>query len=208
MQPTWILASDNAGKLGEFQRLIGDGALGVTLIRQGDLGIKSAKEDGLSFVENALLKARHASASGHLPALADDSGLCVPLLGNAPGVHSARYAHPRASDRENNAKLLNELTPHFEQGAIVEAFFVCVLVFVRHAHDPLPLIAQGLWRGRVANAPKGEGGFGYDPLFFVPELGKTAAELCPDQKNVLSHRGIAARSFVQQWQAINAAAAT
>jgi XTP/dITP diphosphohydrolase len=190
-----VLASNNRGKLLEFSELLG--GLGITLVPQSALGIGEVEETGLTFVENALLKARHAAAASGLPALADDSGLCVDALGGAPGLYSARYAGPGASDADNNAKLLEALDglPAERRGA----HYVCLLVLVRHARDPDPLIADGRWHGRIADAPRGAGGFGYDPLFEVSDDGRTAAELPAAEKHVRSHRGIALRSL---WQGL------
>lgn len=198
---TIVLASNNQGKLAEFQTLFDNANLNLNIIPQGELGITDADETGLSFIENALIKARHASAKSGLPALADDSGLCVPVLGNFPGIYSARYASlikagNHGDDGANNERLIKELTPYFEQGEVVEAFFVCVLAFVRHQDDPLPIIAQGLWRGQILDKPQGEHGFGYDPLFWLPELNKTSAQLEKSQKNAISHRGQALSCLV------------
>lgn len=192
-----ILASNNKGKLAEFQTLFDKANLGITVVPQGELGIIDAVENGLSFVENAIIKARHASRASGLPALADDSGLCVPVLGNAPGIYSARFAGIHGDDNANNAKLLQELSP-YRDGTPIVGKFVCVLAYVRHADDPLPIIAQGEWMGEILDAPKGENGFGYDPLFYVPSLGKASAELDKDTKNVLSHRGQALQNLIKQ----------
>ncbi|WP_432481247.1 RdgB/HAM1 family non-canonical purine NTP pyrophosphatase [Moraxella sp. ZY200743] len=191
-----VLASNNKGKLAEFQVLFDETNLGLTIVPQGELGIDDAIEDGLSFVENALIKARHASSKSGLPAIADDSGLCVPILGNFPGIYSARFAGEHGNDLANNNKLLCELAPFFEKGETVEAFFVCVLALVRHQDDPLPIIAQGLWRGQILPQPQGEHGFGYDPLFWLPELQKTSAQLDKAKKNKISHRGQALQSLI------------
>ena len=198
-----ILASNNVGKLGEFQALFDGAQLGIDIIPQGQLGINDAAEDGLSFVENAIIKARHASRHSGLPALADDSGLCVPLLGNLPGIYSARYASlddqklTGDKDSANNQKLLQVLAPLRTEMPII-AQFVCVLALVRHADDPLPIIAQGVWSGQVIDHAMGVQGFGYDPLFYVPSLGCTSAELDPDTKNAVSHRGQALKSLIAQ----------
>jgi XTP/dITP diphosphohydrolase len=180
-----VLASANPGKLGEIGALLAP--LSIEVLAQSQLGIGEAEEPHYSFLENALAKARHASRAARLPALADDSGLCVEALGGEPGVHSAHFAG-RAGSREqrdarNNAKLLS-LLQDFRA-----AYYACVLVLVRHADDPLPLVAEGIWRGEIAVAPRGANGFGYDPLFLLPELGRTAAQLEPEEKNRLSHRG-------------------
>jgi XTP/dITP diphosphohydrolase len=178
-----VVASNNPGKLREFQHLLQP--LGLEVLTQGQLGIGEAEEPHATFVENALAKARHASRLSGLPALADDSGICVAALGGAPGVHSARYAGEPKSDQRNNEKLLRELAGATDR----RAHYYCVLVLVRHADDPQPLIAEGEWHGEIAHAERGEGGFGYDPLFWLPDLGKMSAELDRDQKHALSHRG-------------------
>jgi XTP/dITP diphosphohydrolase len=190
-----VLASGNAGKLREFQALVAP--LGIELISQKALGVSDAEEPFFSFLENALAKARHASAATGLPALADDSGICVRALGGAPGVHSARYAAMAGgehSDAANNARLLLELARHQDRAAC----YVCVLVLVRHVNDPYPLVADARWDGQVIEAPRGEGGFGYDPHFWLPEEGMTAAELAPERKNALSHRGRAMRQLLER----------
>jgi XTP/dITP diphosphohydrolase len=186
-----VLASANPGKLREIGEMLAPLAV---VIPQQNLGISEVEEPHATFLENALAKARHASRASALPALADDSGLCVAALGGEPGVHSAYYAG-REGDREerdtrNNKKLLGELAD------LRTAYYVCLLVLVRHPNDPRPLLAEGIWRGEIARAPKGVNGFGYDPLFFLPNLGKTAAELDPAQKNRISHRGIALRKLI------------
>jgi len=178
-----VLASNNAGKLREFRALLAP--LGVAVLTQGELGIPEAEEPHFTFVENALAKARHAARLSGLPALADDSGICVHALGGAPGVLSARYGGEPKSDTRNNEKLLTDLAPHADR----RAHYVCVLVLVRHADDPQPLIAEGEWHGELLTAARGDGGFGYDPLFLIPALGQTVAELPADLKNRLSHRG-------------------
>lgn len=177
-----VLASHNAGKLKELQAMLGD-AVRVRSI--GDFSDIEPEETGLSFVENAILKARNAARISGLPALADDSGLAVNHLGGAPGIYSARYADGKG-DAANNAKLLNVLrdVPESDRGAQ----FVCTLALVRHAEDPLPIICEGLWHGRILHAPQGEHGFGYDPLFWVPERNCSSAEMTPIDKNQLSHR--------------------
>jgi XTP/dITP diphosphohydrolase len=179
-----VLASGNAGKLREIGALLAP--LSLEVVPQARLGIPEADEPHDTFLENALAKARHASRASGLPALADDSGLCVEALGGEPGVHSAYYAGPEGGREErdvrNNEKLLLQLQD-FRM-----AYYACVMVLVRRPSDPLPLVAEGIWRGEIALAPHGRNGFGYDPLFFLPELGKTAAELEPDHKNRISHR--------------------
>ncbi|MGP4714626.1 MULTISPECIES: RdgB/HAM1 family non-canonical purine NTP pyrophosphatase [unclassified Psychrobacter] len=199
-QDKWILASNNKGKLAEFNRLFAAANLDITIVPQSDLGIEDAIEDGLSFIENAIIKARHASRISGLPAIADDSGLCVPVLGNAPGIHSARFAGEHGNDAKNNAKLITDLQPIRAQSpdTAIKAQFVCVLALVRHADDPLPIIAQGVWRGEILEAPLGEGGFGYDPLFWLPKLQASAASLDAATKNQISHRGQAIRQLLTQ----------
>lgn len=191
---TLILASNNQGKIKEFNTLFESAALPIQVIAQGQLGITDAIEDGLSFVENALIKARHAARASGKAALADDSGLCVPILGGAPGIYSARFGGEHGNDARNNQTLLEKLKP-FRNGQPISAMFVCVLALVRHAEDPLPLICQGIWHGEILEEIRGEGGFGYDPLFWLPELGKTSAELEKSEKNKISHRGIAMAQF-------------
>lgn len=180
-----VLASSNAGKLAELQPLLA--GAGYELLTQRELDISDAIEDGRTFVENALIKARHACMGSGLPALADDSGIVVDALGGAPGLLSARYAGRHGDAQANNRKLLADLQGVPE--AKRTARFVAVLVLLRHADDPLPLIAQGVWEGRILDAARGANGFGYDPLFFDPLLGRGAAELEPELKNQVSHRG-------------------
>lgn len=181
-----VLATGNAGKLKELRALLADQPFEI--LSQKDLDVSDADETGLSFIENAILKARHAARLTGLPALADDSGLCVDALGGAPGIYSARYAGMGVTDADNNRKLLETLRPY--RGALpLTARFVCVLALVRHADDPLPLICQGEWEGEILDAPQGEQGFGYDPLFWVPSDGMSSAELPRERKNMLSHRG-------------------
>ena len=188
-----VLASGNPGKLREIGEILEP--RGIQLVSQTALNIAEADEPHATFLENALAKARHASRAARLPALADDSGLCVDALGGAPGVDSAYYAG-REGDREardarNNEKLLSNLSQNRS------AYYCCVMILVRHADDPRPLVAEGLWRGEIARAPRGSNGFGYDPLFLLPSLKKTAAELTADEKNRLSHRGIALRRLLE-----------
>jgi XTP/dITP diphosphohydrolase len=185
-----VLASGNEGKLREFRRLLSP--LGIEVVAQSELGIAEADEPHPTFVENALAKARHASAASKLPALADDSGLCVDALGGAPGVQSARYAGEPKSDARNNAKLIAALAGVADR----RAHYACVLALVRHADDPEPIIAQGDWHGTIVDAPRGSGGFGYDPHFLDPETGLTGAELPLERKNGLSHRGKAMRALI------------
>lgn len=189
MTTKWVLASNNAGKLTEFQSLFRQANLPVQIVPQGQLGIADATEDGLSFVENAIIKARHASRHSKLPAIADDSGLCVPVLGNLPGIYSARYAGSHGDDKANNAKLLQELLNHRQDNTPIVGKFVCVLAFVRHADDPVPIIAQGEWVGEILPQEIGDKGFGYDPLFWLPNLQKSSAQLDKNHKNAISHRG-------------------
>lgn len=196
MNDQWILASNNRGKLQEFQTLFDSSGLNIDFIPQGQLGIKDAVEDGLSFIENAIIKARHAAYLGKRPALADDSGLCVPILNHAPGIYSARFAGEHGDDNANNQKLLSLLQEHHKKGEVICAYFVCVLVLVRHADDPLPLVSVGKWHGQIISEQKGENGFGYDPLFLIPELNKTSAQLDKQTKNNLSHRGLALRQLI------------
>lgn len=198
-----VLASNNQGKLAEFKQLFEQANLEITVTPQGQLGIEDAVEDGLSFIENALIKARHASRISGLPAISDDSGLCVPILGGQPGIYSARFAQDEASfsqhkDLANNQKLLRLLEPHRHTNEPIIGQFVCVLALVRHADDPLPIIAQGIWQGEILPAPQGELGFGYDPLFWVPSVQKSAAEMQKSDKNRISHRGQAMQQLLMQ----------
>lgn len=181
-----VLATGNTGKLTELQALLAD--LPLEIVTQKSLGVSDADETGLSFIENAILKARHAARATGLPALADDSGLCVDALDGAPGIYSARYAGEGATDARNNDKLLAALRPRRGQGPLT-ARFVCVLALVRHADDPLPLICQAEWEGEILEAAQGDQGFGYDPLFWLPSEGMSSAELPRERKNALSHRG-------------------
>ncbi len=189
-----ILASGNAGKHAEFARLFQ--ALGTDVIRQSKLGIDSPEETGLTFIENALLKARHASRLANAPALADDSGLVVPALDGAPGLYSARYAGVGASDQDNIDHLLSEMTGL--QGAERRGHYLCALALLRHAEDPDPIIAIGKWHGEILPEPRGDGGFGYDPLFLPEGLSETAAEMTSDVKNRISHRGKAVQLLLAQ----------
>jgi len=188
--PRLVLASGNEGKLREFRRLLAP--LGIDVVAQAELGIPEADEPHITFVENALAKARHASAWAKLPALADDSGICASALAGAPGVQSARYAGEPRSDARNNEKLIAALAG----GTDRRAHYACVLVLVRHADDPEPIIAEGVWAGTVVDVPRGTGGFGYDPHFLDPATGLTAAELPLERKNELSHRGKAMRALL------------
>ena len=189
--PELVLASNNPGKLREIAAL-----LSMQVIPQAQLGIAEAEEPHATFLENALAKARHASRAARLPVLADDSGLCVEALGGAPGVNSAYYAGREGGreqrDARNNEKLLRNLSENRR------AYYCCVLVLLRHAEDPRPLVAEGIWHGEIARAARGSNGFGYDPIFFIPEIRKTAAELDPAQKNRMSHRGKALAQLLEK----------
>lgn len=187
-----ILASNNAGKIREFEALLAP--LGFLVRPQGDFNVSEADEPHPTFVENALAKARHASIATGLPALADDSGICVTALGNAPGVLSARYAGLPKSDAANNRKLVEALAPYSDRSA----YYYCVLVYVRHADDPQPVIAEGRWDGEIVAEPRGDGGFGYDAHFLIPAIDKTAAEIDSDEKNRISHRAQGLRQLVEK----------
>ncbi|RPH26102.1 XTP/dITP diphosphatase [Buttiauxella warmboldiae] len=188
-----VLATGNAGKVRELADLLGD--FGLDVIAQTELGVESAEETGLTFIENAILKARHAAQTTGLPAIADDSGLAVDVLGGAPGIYSARYAGEDASDRQNLEKLLAALKDVPDEQR--KARFHCVLVYIRHAEDPTPLVCHGSWEGQITRESVGSGGFGYDPIFFVPSAGKTAAELTRDEKRAISHRGQALKLLLE-----------
>ncbi|TVT59453.1 MAG: RdgB/HAM1 family non-canonical purine NTP pyrophosphatase [Azoarcus sp. PHD] len=192
MSQRLVLASNNAKKAAEMQALLAP--LGIEVVPQSVLGVSEAEEPHATFVENALAKARHASAATGLPAIADDSGLCVTALGGAPGVHSARFAGEPKSDARNNLLLLDKLANETDRSA----YFYSAVVLVRHAQDPRPLIADGEWHGEILEAPRGDSGFGYDPLFWLPELEQTAAELDAGLKNTLSHRGAAMRHLLDR----------
>jgi len=189
-----VLASNNAGKVREFNTLLSD--LGFEVFPQSHFNIASVEETGLTFVENAILKARAACQATHLPALADDSGIEIDALNGAPGIYSARFAGDNATDEQNNLLLLEKLkeTPDEKR----TARYQCVLVYLRHDLDPTPLICQGSWEGRILFEPRGNNGFGYDPLFYVPEYNCSSAELSPEIKNTLSHRGKALRLLHEQ----------
>ena len=193
---TLVLASGNAGKLREFNDLLG--TLGFDVKAQSVYNVPEAIEDGLSFVENAIIKARNACEVSGLPALADDSGIEVDALNGAPGIYSARYAGPDANDSNNNAALLKALenTPKGKRSARYQ----CVLVFMRHAQDPTPLICQGSWEGEILVEPEGNGGFGYDPIFWVPSHNMAAAQLDKNEKNKISHRGKALKLLIEALQ--------
>lgn len=191
-----VLASGNIGKLRELSQILSP--LGLELIAQSDLNVPEAEETGLSFVENAIIKARNAALFTGLPAIADDSGIEVDALHGAPGIYSSRYAGPDASDSDNIQVLLNAIkdVPETER----TARFQCVVVFMRHAEDPTPLICQGSWQGQILQSPSGDEGFGYDPVFWVSETDCTAAELSPEQKHAISHRGKAIRQFMEEFK--------
>jgi len=192
-RPRVVLASGNAGKVREFNQLLAGAHIEV--VPQSSFGVPEAEETGLTFVENAILKARNAARHTGLPAVADDSGIEVDALNGAPGIYSARYAGPGASDEENLYKLLAALEglPDERRGAR----FQCVIAYLRHAEDPTPLICQGTWEGWILAAPRGANGFGYDPVFYVPDEGVSSAELAPETKNRLSHRGQALRRLLE-----------
>ena len=187
-----ILASNNAGKLKEFAQLLEP--IGFDLHPQGEFNVPEAEEPHVTFVENALAKARHAARATGMAALADDSGVCANALGGAPGVYSARYAGEPKSDARNNEKLVADLALQADKSA----YYYCVLVYVRHADDPQPVIADGRWNGEIISQPRGANGFGYDPHFLIPSLDKTTAELDPVRKNAMSHRGQALRALVEK----------
>ena len=187
-----VIASNNAGKLKEISAILSP--LDWQAHPQGEFNVPEAEEPFATFVENSLAKARHASRLTGLPALADDSGLCTEALGGAPGVFSARFAGEPKSDLRNNQKLVQLLASHANR----RAYYYCVMVLVRHADDPQPLIADGVWHGEIIAQPRGESGFGYDPYFYLPQLGRTAAELDPQEKNRISHRAQALMALVEK----------
>lgn len=191
----WVLASGNAGKLAEMRALLAD--LGIELLSQREFDMPAAEETGIGFIDNALIKARHAAAHTGLPAIADDSGLAVDALSGAPGVHSARYAGAHGDDRANNTRLLADLAEVADHAR--GAAFHCCLVATRGPLDPAPLIAHGVWRGSILRQERGDGGFGYDPLFWVARDQASAAQLNAARKNAISHRGQAMRQLVEQW---------
>jgi len=192
-----VLASNNAGKLNEFSELLAPFEFEV--IPQAQFEIPPAEEPFDTFLENALAKAKHASQLSGLPALADDSGICVNVLGGKPGVRSARYAGDHASDADNNHKLLQDLANESDRSA----YYVCALVMVKSANDPNPITVKSRWDGEFIDIPRGDNGFGYDPFFYIPELGKTAAELSSKEKNVFSHRGQALRTLIAELIKLN-----
>ncbi|MES2407052.1 MAG: RdgB/HAM1 family non-canonical purine NTP pyrophosphatase [Pseudomonadota bacterium] len=187
-----VIASNNPGKLREIGRILSP--LGYEAVPQSAFNVPEAEEPFVTFVENCIAKARHAAQLTGLPALADDSGICVEALDGAPGVYSARYAGEPKSDQRNNEKLIAALAGQANR----RAHYYCVIVYLRHAEDPQPLIAEGSWHGEIIDTPRGDGGFGYDPYFLVPELGKTGAELAADEKNTISHRGKALLQLVDK----------
>jgi len=187
-----VIASGNTGKLREIARILAP--LDIQAVPQSDFNVPDCPEPHVTFVENCLAKARHASAHSGLPALADDSGICVEALGGAPGVYSARYAGEPKSDQRNNEKLIAALANETNR----RAHYTCVMVYVRHPDDPEPIISEGRWHGEIIDAPRGANGFGYDPYFLVPQFGKTGAELDEDTKNAISHRGQALRDLVEK----------
>ena len=193
-----VIASGNAGKLREIARILEP--LGMEAQPQGNFGVPECPEPHVTFIENCIAKARHAAAHTGLPALADDSGICVDALNGAPGVYSARYAGEPKSDQRNNEKLIEALQGQSNR----KAHYYCVIVYVRYADDPQPLIGEGRWHGEIIDTPRGDGGFGYDPYFLVPEFGKTGAELDMDTKNGLSHRGQALRELAAKLKILGA----
>ncbi|MDP2639431.1 MAG: RdgB/HAM1 family non-canonical purine NTP pyrophosphatase [Betaproteobacteria bacterium] len=191
-----VIASGNAGKLREIQAILSP--LGCEVLNQVELGIVDAEEPHLTFIENALAKARHVAQFAGLPALADDSGVCAVALGGEPGVHSARYAGNSSGREERDARNNDKLVAALAGSPDRRAYYYCAMVLVRHAADPQPLIGEGYWWGEIKDEARGRNGFGYDPHFFLPALGKTAAELDSEHKNRLSHRGQALRQLVEK----------
>lgn len=191
-----VIASNNPGKLREIGQILAP--LGIEALPQGAFGVPDCPEPHVTFVENCIAKARHAAAHTGLPALADDSGICVDALNGAPGVYSARYAGEPKSDARNNAKLIEALQGQANR----RAHYYCVMVYLRYPDDPEPVIAEGRWFGEIIDTPRGSGGFGYDPYFLVPELGRTGAELSAEEKNAISHRGQALRALVEKLKAL------
>ncbi|KDN09823.1 XTP/dITP diphosphatase [Gilliamella sp. Imp1-1] len=189
-----VLATNNQGKVNELQTLLANA--GFDIIAQSQFNIPDADETGLTFIENALLKARHTAKLTRLPAIADDSGLAVDALGGQPGIYSARYAGEHGNDKSNNQKLLKALQNIPKEKRT--AYFYCALVFMRHENDPTPIICLGKWDGLILNEEQGDGGFGYDPLFYVPKLGCTAAQLTKEQKSQISHRGQALKQLIEK----------
>lgn len=192
MSETIFIATANHGKIAEFQQMLAD----KTIVSFADIELPSPEENGLTFIENALIKARYASEQTDLPALADDSGLVVPVLNGEPGIYSSRYSGEEGNHAANIAALLEKMMPVPEEKR--QAYFVCVLVYLRHAKDPMPLIAIGEMHGKIYHQPQGQEGFGYDPVFFLPDYQCTAAELTSTQKNKISHRGKALTRLIEQ----------
>lgn len=192
-----VIASGNPGKLREIRRILEP--LGLNVAPQSDFGVPECPEPHVTFIENCIAKARHASLHAGLPALADDSGICVDALNGAPGVYSARYAGEPRSDARNNEKLIAALANEPNR----KAHYYCVIVLVRHPDDPQPLISEGSWQGEIIDTPRGKNGFGYDPYFYLPEFGKTGAELDPDRKNAISHRGQALDMLVKKLRSLS-----
>lgn len=191
-----VIASNNPGKLREIGQILAP--LGIEALPQGAFGVPDCPEPHVTFVENCIAKARHAAAHTGLPALADDSGICVDALNGAPGVYSARYAGEPKSDARNNQKLIEALQGQANR----RAHYYCVMVYLRYPDDPEPVIAEGRWFGEIIDTPRGSGGFGYDPYFLVPELNRTGAELSAEEKNAISHRGQALRALVEKLKAL------
>ncbi len=191
-----VIASNNAGKLREIGQILAP--LDIEALPQGAFGVPDCPEPHVTFIENCIAKARHAAAHTGLPALADDSGICVEALNGAPGVYSARYAGEPRSDARNNQKLVEALKGQTNR----RAHYYCVMVYLRYPDDPAPIIAEGAWHGEIIDTPRGEGGFGYDPHFLLPALGKTGAELTAEEKNAISHRGQALRALVEKLRAL------
>lgn len=187
-----VLASNNVGKLQELHAVLSQ--KNINLINQGELGVNAAEETGLTFIENAIIKARHAAACTGKPAIADDSGLVVAALHGEPGIYSARYAGSPSNDKKNNEKLLTNLKGIEDRAA----YFYCVIVYLSNTEDPTPIVCEGKWQGIILTAPRGLGGFGYDPIFFIPELDKTSAELDKQTKNKISHRGQALKQLLEK----------
>lgn len=194
MQSDIVLASSNAKKIRELNDVLA--TFHIHVISQQNYGVADVEETGLSFIENALIKARYAAQQTGKAAIADDSGLCVLALDGQPGIYSARYSGEHGNDYANNQKLLSALENETQR----QAYYVCTIAYVHHANDPLPIIAQGLWHGEILHNARGENGFGYDPLFYLPELKQTAAELMPEYKNKISHRALALADFVHQYR--------
>lgn len=196
MQKKIVIASGNKGKIRELQALLSE--LHIQGIAQSEYNVPDIEETGLTFIENAILKARHAAAITGLPAIADDSGLCIDALDNRPGIYSARYAGPNAKDTDLIAKVLDEMrdVPDNQRSGA----FHCVLAYLKHQHDPTPIIAHGIWRGTILHDAQGEQGFGYDPIFFIADYNCTAAELEPNVKNKISHRGQALQALLRKMQ--------